>query len=379
MKKVGIVTWNGVSNYGTILQAYALYFRIKSLGNTSPYLIKSLFKGKIDFVNIFKRILLELKKKISLAVGFSSKNSMKSIKLKKISEFVNSELIYSPLILTKKQLNNLVKGTDYFITGSDQIWNPYYMKGCFYLLDFVDDRTPKIAYASSIGVNEIPKKYHRIFKKYLSRFTYLALREKQGAELVSGITGRNDVRTVVDPTFLLDEYEWASFAKKADVHDIGEIVKTRYVLCYFVGKGSEYWEGVGRLQKQTGIDNVIVVALDNLPNKYNYHIYKSAGPREFVWLIMNSSLVCTDSFHATAFSINMKKDFVEFIRFKEGDKKSQNSRIYNLLERYGLEKQVYNNSNDIQSLQLPVNFMKSELILNDDRLDSLHYLKNTLK
>ncbi len=77
-------------------------------------------------------------------------------------------------------------------------------EGGFYFLDFVDDRTPKIAYASSIGVNEIPKKYNHLFKKYLRRFRYLALREKHGADLVSDITGRDDVRTVVDPTLFIE-------------------------------------------------------------------------------------------------------------------------------------------------------------------------------
>ena len=37
--KIGIVTWWGTPNYGTTLQAYALYRKVKDLGY-DPYLIR---------------------------------------------------------------------------------------------------------------------------------------------------------------------------------------------------------------------------------------------------------------------------------------------------------------------------------------------------
>lgn len=48
-------------------------------------------------------------------------------------------------------------------------------------------------------------------------------------------------------------------------------------------------------------------------------------------------MVCTDSFHATALSIILSKQFVEFKRFSDDDQTSQNSRIVDLLEFYGLQ------------------------------------------
>lgn len=55
--------------------------------------------------------------------------------------------------------------------------------------------------------------------------------------------------------------------------------------------------------------------------------------------------MCTDSFHATAICINLQKDFIEFLRFKETDTKSQNSRIKDILERYELTNRIYSSNN----------------------------------
>lgn len=62
--------------------------------------------------------------------------------------------------LTKKKyyvqnLDDLNKGFDAFVCGSDQIWNPKSIK-CdgTYFLDFVADEEKRISYAPSVGVNE---------------------------------------------------------------------------------------------------------------------------------------------------------------------------------------------------------------------------------
>jgi len=372
-KKVGIVTWNGSSNYGTNLQAYALFCKIKLLG-FDPYMVTFFNIKEFGIIGLVKKALRKIVRKLSSFFTKETKGLNRE-KMKRVEEFVQSNFIYSPRILTRRQQNKLVQDTDCFITGSDQIWNPYHIKSYCTLLDFVDDKTPKIAYASSVGVDEIPEQYKRIYKTYLSRFNYLALREKQGAVIVKEITGRKDVRTVIDPTFLLSREDWNTFAEDAIIDD-QVIMKETYIFCYFVGDNPEYWEEVYKIQKQTGINKIIVIPLEKSHYEANAYLLETAGPNEFIWLIQNASLICTDSFHATALSINMQKDFIVFLRFKNTDTKSQNSRISELLEHYRLTNRLYKETK-IGNYP-PIDYTYPTQILENDRLDSLKYLTNAL-
>ena len=102
------------------------------------------------------------------------------------------------------------------------------------------------------------------------------------------------------------------------------------------------------MKLKTGIDNIVIITSLENPSFYydNAIVCRDAGPIEFVKLIKNATIVCTDSFHATAMSINLSIDFVEFIRFNDNDLESQNSRIYDILNRYNLLYKIYNKYND---------------------------------
>ncbi len=372
-KKIGIVTWNGSSNYGTNLQAYALFYKIKSLG-FDPYMLHFFDIKDLNTIGLIKKVFNKVIQKVHPSPKPETKGR-NPIKMERVKKFVQSNFIYSPRIITKKRLKKLVLDTDCFVTGSDQIWNPFHLKTNCPLLDFVDDKTLKVAYASSIGVSEIPEQYKNVYKKYLSRFNHLSLREKQGVKIVKELTGRTDVKTVLDPTFLLDKQDWNSFAKDA-IMDNPKIIKSPFIFCYFVGDNPEYWEGVYQIQKQTGIKNIIVIPLEKSHYEANAYLHETAGPNEFIWLIQNASLVCTDSFHATALSINMQKDFIEFLRFKDNDTKSQNSRITGVLEHYDLTDRLYNPSK--KGKYSTIDFTPPTQILENDRLRSLQYLANAL-
>lgn len=60
-----------------------------------------------------------------------------------------------------------------------------------------------------------------------------------------------------------------------------------------------------------------------------------ASPKDFVGLISKASYVCTDSFHAMAFSALFEREFYGFSRFS-GKKGNINTRVTSLLGRLGL-------------------------------------------
>ena len=208
------------------------------------------------------------------------------------------------------------------------------------------------------------------------KFSHIGVRECEAVKVLSELTGRKDIIQVLDPTFLLTPVDWQEMSKQA-VFEI-EIPK-KYILCYLIGQNDWYKEQLLDVRSRLGIEDVVIIpAVENPEFAISDSIvYKDASPVEFVWLIQHSTLVCTDSFHASALSINHSVPFVEFMRFKDTDKKSQNSRIYDLLSHYGLMGCIYQQKSC--AWMEPIKYEHVQDILAQDRKNSLDYLVNAIE
>lgn len=367
--KVSLVTWLGNGNYGTALQSYALYQKLKLLGYDILFLpyfdkhfrLKAILKGILAISGILQ---LRDKKKLE-----------KTNALKKLYAFQKEKYeichIYFP-----QQYKRLLNQTDVFITGSDQIWNAWYSFNPFYFLDFAKNKK-RIAYASSIGTNDFPEIYKGKIKNLLSRFSHIGVREKAGANAVSTLLCRDDIQQVLDPTFLLEPYEWNKLTKEADIEFK---LPSKYILCYLIGNSPNYAEQLLNVAKEYKIKDIVIIPAAE--NK-SFHVpesivYGSAGPKEFIYLIQHATLVCTDSFHATAISINLSINFVEFLRFNDTDKISQNSRIHDLLNRYNLHSRIYS-SNNTRGWLKNIDYTSVQTALASDRIKSVQFLINSIE
>ena len=368
-KKLGLVTWIGSGNYGTSLQSFALYKVVQSMGYECYYI------NPFDYKNFSLRLYV---KYMLIYLGFRRiKRKIIFARNKKMAMILNfqKENIKQKDIKTKGQYNRLLEDINVYIAGSDQIWNSYFYLSTFMLLDFAG-KNKRISYASSIGTNDIPEKNKDIFKEHLMKFSHISLREEIGVKAVSQLLNRSNIKKVLDPTFLLTPSEWKSISRSVKLKiDLS----FDYVLCYLIGQNENYFNQIADLLEKLKIDKLIIIpAAENKYFDYSEAIiYKDAGPKEFVQLIEKAKMVCTDSFHATAISINMSKDFVEFIRFNKDNEESQNSRIYDLLNHFGLNDRIYiQNSNKwIES----IDYTKVQLILSDDRKESLNYLVDAIE
>ncbi len=370
MKKICIVTWLGTGNFGTSLQSYALHRKLEEMGY--DVCVLSYFNYS-DFT-VLTKIKKFLRYPIQYAKNILKRLFFESINQRKIRLFnrFNYNICY---IFSKYQYKKLIHNTDVFITGSDQIWNCYHSYDPFYFLSFAG-HVKRVAYASSIGTNDFPKDKEKKIKVLLSQFKHIGVREKTAVLLLRKLLNRSDIKQVVDPTFLLDENHWQNFANKANI-DI-EIPK-KYILCYFVGRESYNEKQVEDVKQKFGINNIIIItALENKNiNISNGIVYNNAGPYEFVNLISHATCVCTDSFHATAISIIMRKDFIEFLRFKDDDKRSQNSRIYDVLKHYGLMDRLYKTYDESLFDSIDYTEITKKIML--DREECLEFLKNSIE
>ena len=372
MKKIVLVTWVGNGNYGTSLQSFALHRKLEMLGYKVSFLqnFPNTFGFKYKVNNILSSLGIDTKK-----IKETIRPQKQTLKQRKLADFISKNYSFYKPILSQSDLGELKASTDVFVTGSDQIWNTAFRFTPFYFLDFAGD-SKRVAYASSIGLNDFPKQHKPIVKELLSKFSHIGLREQTAVDIVSKLLGRTDVVQVLDPTFLLNEVEWTEISDKATI----EIkLPKKFIFCYLIGNNSWYKQQLGEVISATGIKNVIIVpAAENADFSIEgATVYENAGPLEFVKLIKESSFVCTDSFHATAISINLNKNFVEFMRFKDSDKVSQNSRIYDVLNHYQLMNRIY--SDKTTEWSDGIDFKYSNIQLEEDRRHSLNYLINAIE
>lgn len=361
MKKVVIVTWIGVYNYGTALQSFALQYAISRLG------FDVCIMDKIQNLSLVDKLKKRVRRLLSpTKVNRNSKQYRMNYFHHKFQNIVRPQ--------NKQSLDKLIKETDVFVSGSDQIWNVTHRYDPLMFLEFAKDKK-RISYATSIGTDSIPEQYKEKVIAHLKKYSKISVRESSAAAHLKSLTGRDDIETVLDPTFLLEADNWRNFAKHSD---LPIALPQRYILCYFVGNNDYYRQQVRDIKEKTGIPDVIVVLLKESQPCYvdNALVVDNANPNDFVYLIDNATMVCTDSFHATALSINLSIPFVDLLRFQENTSGSQNSRIHNLLAHYNLTKRLYSDKSD--EWQEPTDYKSIQTILEKDREKSIKYLSESL-
>lgn len=380
-----IVTWYKSLNYGTCLQAYGLYHFLEKRG------YNCLILDNCKYFSIYNpkdwNIILEkLIKKWKLKAIYKAEKNKGDLLRKKyscefnkrdklINDFVNRVYILANL-KTKSDYKNLVEKCDVFITGSDQIWNPSHFSR-EYLLNFVPQNKKKIAYSSSFGVKDISGYYYaKIYKKFLSRFNYIGVRENDGVNIVKKLTNK-EARVVLDPTMLLEKEEWQELIKKAVISNIMKENKD-YILCYFVGNKVNYWESVDKIKKQLN-KNIVIIPYNADSYEKQAFINIATGPNEFLWLIKNCSFLCTDSFHATVFANIFNKNYCVFKRFKDTDRASQNSRLETLLDMFNLKERLIDVEDNLDNIiKQDINWNNVNEILNKKRKESVDFLINAI-
>ncbi len=325
MKKVAIMTWHQYENYGGCLQCFALYNKIQELGYD------------VDFVNYSHRPNNEDLYRFNILI-FGNKyiNKIKNkVMFKPISEdikkaydgFKNKYFTYSVPVSDAVDFCEIDKVYDAFVCGSDQIWSPHAFDPNYFLPYVTSGKL--ISYAPSFGQSEIKNKnIYNITKQLVERFKYLSVRENNGAQIISDMTGRK-AEVVSDPTLLYDNSEWDKFFEINNE----PLIKGKYIFCYALGDYKKYTKSIKEIKKYYNCD---VYLINNTKVYKNTELYKEitwgVGPAEFINLIKFAEHVCTDSFHGTVFSIIYNKHLTVFKRFTNKSKDNQNSRIYNILD-----------------------------------------------
>lgn len=365
--KIAIMTWYSYVNYGTALQVTALSEYLKNKGHDVDIIDYPPRENSMDMISsVYGRIISKVFKKIR---NFLNSNIINEHNKDIFVNYINNHIHITEYCENQMNLERLNNKYDAFICGSDQIWSPL----CYdphYFLDFVKDKSKMIAYAPSIGTNEFKNPRIREHIKFLvKRFEYLSVREKTGAKLLEDLLSR-PVQNVIDPTLLLHSNEWKNVLSLTSN-------KCKYVVAYFLGNNEIYWKKTFTLADKLKLP-VKIIPVFKKDYKRNGEVIKNVGPKEFVNLIKNAFLVCTDSFHGIAFSVNFKVNFCCFERFKDNDDYNQNSRIYDFLDCIGLKDRLWTNSSSIDLMCQSINYADAHDKLEKAREVSENYLLDSL-
>lgn len=363
-KKIGILTLNGYVNYGNRLQNYALQEVLKSIGfevetirvNRSN---KPEISERLKSISNLNDLLTKIKNRLNHYLQKNVRQSRESI----FREFSHKHLNETKNIISNDcEATELNRFFDYFVTGSDQVWNPNNLHGTsFFFLTFAD-KGKKIAYAPSFGVSEIENKDKINYKKWLLDINKLSVREEAGAKIIKDLTGR-DAAVLVDPTLLLMKNEWLKISREANNKP-----QKKYLLTYFLGGVPyEYQTQVDMIAKQNNLD---IINLGDIKDKATY----ITGPSEFIDYINNCSVFCTDSFHGAVFSIILEKPFIVYERIGTT---SMYSRINTLLDKFDLNSRKAENVSSADVFQIEFSHLKAKLEF--ERKKSLDYLKDALE
>lgn len=390
MKQVGLTVVTYKDNFGSALQTYATQYVLNKLGyQTGIFDIdgvsRDINKKKIRYFlsrilqkderkYFFDYLLNRSRKKKSVTSGGYSENMR--IRHQMYVDFKKKWLIFFPRVNGWKALTEQSTKCDHIVVGSDQLWRPSNIVGCYFTLEFVPNSVDKIALSTSFGVSKLPRSIHKHAKDFLSRINSISVREDTGKNLVMELTGRS-VPVVCDPTMLLDAQQWTVIQEEKPFID-GE-----YILVYLLGDNPQHREFVQKLKLETGykivglMHGATYVATDEgFADEEPYNV----GPSEFINLIRNAKYVCTDSFHGTVFSILNETPFFSFRRFKDGSDFSTNDRLYTLLKWTGLDNRVLYGNEDVKvCIKLPVNWSEVLKKVADRREESMNYLINALK
>lgn len=376
MKKVALSTWFNYNNYGSILQITALYKIISDLGYEVD-VINYIPHGKQYLPNESNLETLKIMFNEKFGKIQNDKKNNKRVldskrKVELFDSFRNKYLTFTEESNTISELNLLEKKYDVFVCGSDQIWSPIVFDEKYYF-SYIDNKSKIMSYAPSTGVNYLPNKYIKEkMGSLINDFKYISVREEKGKKLIKK-EFKKDVEVTLDPTLLLNKETWITMESELNKDD------EKYILVYFLGDNPEYLRYVETLSKKLNLKiKILPVYEDNEKNEFEY-IY-DVGPGEFLHLIDNAEIICTDSFHGIVFSIIYGRKFIPFKRFKDDEKISQNERLYNLLDKIDYkagftELELEKDLNCLNSIDYNLLYCK----LDKFRQKSMNYLKNSLK
>ncbi|HPW65516.1 MAG TPA: polysaccharide pyruvyl transferase family protein [Salinivirgaceae bacterium] len=379
--KIGILTQPLGTNYGGILQNYALQTVLKRMGHEVWTVNRDIKRpAYIKYGSLIKRCIMRLLgKDIKVRVWMNKRESkMVSANIQQfIIDYIHTtKKIYSTNNLKKTNKKYLF---DAYVVGSDQVWRPKYSPNIYnFFLDFIKkEKVKRIAFSASFGVDQwdFDKVQTKKCSDLAKKFDAVSVRENTGIKLCSDYLGVSAVHTL-DPTMLLDRNDYIKLIKARELTDSNEDM-----LVYFLDKNKEKEKFVQHFSKENELKYFEIMPKTkteiNFKKTKKIDLNKLVHPPVERWLgaFQNAKFVITDSFHGAVFSIIFNKPFFVFSNARRG-----NARMVSLLNTFELNERLITEKTDFTTSNLKSEIdwdsVNKKLIIEKEK--SLNFLKEFL-
>jgi hypothetical protein len=374
--RIGILTLPLHTNYGGILQAYALQtvlermgHEVKVINKPMPHASLPVWKWPYSFP---KRIIKKYVLREHVGI-FQERHFNQYINALRHNTQAFIDKNIHQRILT--ELDEIKEDEfDAFVVGSDQIWRSiYFHLHWTYLpdafLDFTNGwNVKRISYAASFGRDDIGEYTNEelvAIKKDIQMFDSISVREESGINICKSL-GVN-ARCVIDPTMLLSPDDYLSLLKTGN-----KSVKDNILCSYILDSNKDIEELKKKLAERNHLQ---IIETNSRIEDPNAPLEQRIQQPVENWLsaFAKASLVITDSFHACVFSILFHKQFVVV-----GNKDRGLARISSLLAMFGLTGRFINNPKDYHELPA-IDYHKVDSMLVSKREEAMEYLTKNLQ
>lgn len=364
-RKITVITLQNIRNYGSVLQAFATQNIFEKLG------------FDVDFINYQRADIVSSKariekwtenmptvKKLCYATILYPTFLLQDYKFKK---FIKNHLNVIPLpCVDEEDFKQLNLDADIYCTGSDQTWNSGWNNGLLppLFLSFVPDEVKKIAYSASFGKSSLDDWEKKETKTLLQRYSALSVRENTGVSIIKDL-GIENVVHVLDPTLQLDKTFWEKYAGARKC-------KEKYVLVYQLNTNSRFDAYAKEYARRKGMKLIrFCTRIDQFVKCGSAEIVPDVF--DFVSLIYHADTVITDSFHATAFSINMNTDVISIYPNEFG------GRLQSILKLVGLENRHLASYDDFSFVDADkIDYTPVNAVLEREREIGWNFLKEAV-
>lgn len=338
--KIGILTQPLATNYGGILQCYALMTTLKKLG-VNPVVISRTYRSlSNDYYGMFFRIYHHMLYCIHhmCIIPMISKKDRNKI-AENTNAFINKYIKpRTTQLYTDKALKRIINSQNYdgYIVGSDQCWRPRYSPNIKnYFLDFTKGKECKrIAYAASFGVNnwEFSKSETNICSALAKQFNAISVREYSGIKLCKDNLGTEAIH-VLDPTMLLEKEHYENL-----INNEKEPKSPGNLFCYILDQTKNKTDIIENISTHCKLTPFTVMPKNKLTAmNAQQNINDCIFPSVTKWLraFMDAEMIITDSFHGCVFSIIFNKPFWVIANKQRGL-----TRFESLLSLFDLESRI---------------------------------------
>lgn len=351
-KKAYIIAFHRALNYGAVLQIYALSKVVERFGIDVEV---------IDYIPRWMEISL---KNQPTLLSYVKRKFMKIFFRNFQGNLKKTPRTFKSL----KELEEYLDPADFYITGSDQVWNEVITrKDEAYFLSFVPENSKRIGYAVSMGNRLISTDFDARVKELVLKFDAISVREKFVSDYVKTFSPDSDIPIALDPSLLLDEEDYALVCSTKTYQE-------PYIAVYACMHDKNLYELARYFKRKLGLPLVNLGYHFSGPDKHEYLF----GPENWINRIKNARYILTNSFHGTVFSILHRKKFM-VVPNNDVTQQGLNARFVELLASLGLSQRLVQNESDIDlCFDAPIDYDTAFRLLQNRRNESLAYLRSAL-